>query len=111
MLLNGKNRFVEPAIQRKIAADAAQKRHGRMGMHIAKPRHGKRAFAIDGFIRLKDRRVFSPAGINNQAVINQNFGIIHKRNMRLIDNARCHQNVGDSCTHLVLPPYQDYKLL
>ena len=99
MLFHGENGLVEPAVQRKVAADAAQQRHGRMGMHVAQARHGQHTLAIDHLIRLKGRGFAARARIGDAASIHQDLRIGNKGNMRLIGYAGHEQDIGDPNSH------------
>ena len=99
MLLHGEDGFVEPAVQRKVTADATKQRHGGMGVHVAKPRHGQHAAAVDHLIRFKGRGAVLQARISDAVAIHQHLRIGDKGNVRLVGHAGHEQNIGDSNSH------------
>ena len=99
MLLHGEDGFVEPAVQRKVTADAAQQRHGRMGMHVAQTRHSQHAASVDHLNRFKGRGAILRTRIGDAAAVYQHLRVGDKGNVRLVGHAGHEQNIGDSNSH------------
>ena len=99
VLFHRKNGLIEPAVQRKVAADAAKQGHGGMGVHVAKSRHGQHAAAVNHLIRFKGRGAVLRASVGDAAAVHQPLRVGDEGNVRLVGHAGHEQNIGDSNSH------------
>ena len=94
------DRLLQPAVQRQVGPDAAEQRHGRMGVQITQSGHGQCAFAVDHLFRLKSRSLVPLSGVNDTVSVDQNFRILNKRNFFITGhNAGRHPDMSDSGPH------------